>query len=938
MMAVVLWTSVAGAGDLAEARRLWLVGKFAEAQEAYDSLAAKEPVAAALGKARCRTSVGKYDEARDALADAVKSHPDDASLHAALAELALNRGDYETADREAAAALAADPEQLLARWVQAERLRLDGKLTEADAAYKWFVDFYNDNDVDDPDELRTIGWAAAQFARWNRLTDQFTFLVNDLYPSALEADKDYWPARYETGLLFLEKYNDLEASKELKAALEINPSAAEVHAALAKLSLQNYDLDDARRSIEHAREFNPRLIAAELAQADSHLANFEVPEAISLLEKTRELNPNSEETLGRLAAAYAVKDGIKDDVTGTRFGKLAEEVDARNKHCGVFYSAVGSTFDLTRKYPAAARYYKVAVERMPQLTEPRGQLGLIHMRLGEETEAKQQLDESFEIDPFNVRVSNSLKVLEVLDGYAVIETEHFIIRFDRGKDEVLARMAAKHLEENVYPELTKKFGFEPASKSLFEIFNRAKNTNGHGWFSARMVGLPYIGTVGACAGKMVAMASPTDMPTPYNWARVLKHEFVHVLNLQQSNFNIPHWYTEALAVESEGYPRLRAWDEMLVERVPKGKMFNLDTINLGFVRPKSGEDWQMAYCQAQLYAQYMLATYGDDALAKMLDCYRDNLDTRAALKRSFDVDQTDFEAGYLKHVKKLVASLASDGDDPDTQAMTFAQLVRGHEEKPDDLDISARLAEAYVTRKAYPDARKLAESVLDKQPQHPLASYALAKVWMVVGDNERALELLEQAVDPKQPEKKSLELLASLKLAAEKYDEAADLYAAAKKKWPNDVQWTKALARLYLKTGDNKKLAGVLEALAQADADDFVVRKKLAFLALEAKNHVAAARWAVDALHVNVMDADLHRICGESLAAQSKYPEAIDAYKIAIQLDAKQPAWRFALADACLQAGDTQQAREVLKKLIDLNPEYPGADLLLDSLEEKPAP
>ncbi|HZZ72874.1 MAG TPA: hypothetical protein VFE24_11535, partial [Pirellulales bacterium] len=133
-------------------------------------------------------------------------------------------------------------------------------------------------------------------------------------------------------------------------------------------------------------------------------------------------------------------------------------------------------------------------------------------------------------------------------GYAVIETDHFVIKFDRGRDELLAKYAARYLEHEVYPELTKKLGYVPPDKSLFEIFNRAKNTDGHGWFSARMVGLPYIGTVGACAGKMVALSSPNDAKQKFNWARVLKHEFVHVLNLQQTNYNIPHWYTEALAV------------------------------------------------------------------------------------------------------------------------------------------------------------------------------------------------------------------------------------------------------------------------------------------------------------------------------------------------------------------------------------------------------
>src|SRR5690606_8977195 len=156
---------------------------------------------------------------------------------------------------------------------------------------------------------------------------------------------------------------------------------------------------------------------------------------------------------------------------------------------------------------------------------------LMYMRLGEEVEGQRLLEESFEIDPFNVRVSNMLKVLEVLSGYATLETEHFIIRFDRGRDEVLARYAADYLE-SVYPVLCKQFGFEPEGKWLFEFFSRARNTSGHGWFSARMVGLPYIGTVGACAGKMVALASPNDMDQKYNWARVLKHEFIHVLNLQ----------------------------------------------------------------------------------------------------------------------------------------------------------------------------------------------------------------------------------------------------------------------------------------------------------------------------------------------------------------------------------------------------------------------
>ena len=48
--------------------------------------------------------------------------------------------------------------------------------------YKWLVDCYNRTDkIADPDALRLIGQGAAQYARWNRLSDQFKFLVSTIF-------------------------------------------------------------------------------------------------------------------------------------------------------------------------------------------------------------------------------------------------------------------------------------------------------------------------------------------------------------------------------------------------------------------------------------------------------------------------------------------------------------------------------------------------------------------------------------------------------------------------------------------------------------------------------------------------------------------------------------------------------------------------------------
>ncbi len=914
---------------LRAARKLFLSGKYAEADEAYAALVEKHPLAATLGRARSSAAVGKDEEAASLLAAALTdvakaadAKPSTvAKLHAEQARLAFDHGDHGMAVKGATAALALDPQCLHARWLQAELHRTAGRLGEADGAYKWFVDYYNATDTfADPDDLRYVGLAAAQYARWNRLSDQFEFLVNDLFPSALQQDAAYWPAHYEAGLLFLEKYNEAEAAKSLQAALALNPQAAEVHAALARLALQNFNLDAARRSVRRALEVDPQLQAARQAEADIRLANFDAVEAIRLLEAARKLNPVDEATLGRLAAAYAVVDGWVDAAEKSdRFKRLVAEVEARNPHAGEFYFALAQTFDQVRRFPAAAKYYRLAAERMPQLTTVRGELGLVAMRLGDEVEARRLLDESFAVDPFNVRVSNMRKVLDVLNEYAVLETPHFIIRFDRGRDELLAKYAARYLEEQVYPELTKQYGFEPEGKSLFEIFNRSRNTDGHGWFSARMVGLPYVGTVGACAGKMVALASPNGMDEPFNWARVLKHEFVHVLNLQQTNFNIPHWFTEALAVESEGSPRSEVWNRLLAERVPKGELFNLDTINLGFIRPKSSLDWQLAYCQSQLYAQYMLKTYGADALAKMLEAYHDNLDTPAALRRSFDVEQADFERGYSDFVKSIAQGLSSVAPDDE---MSLAELVRRHREEPNDADAAARLGAAFLARNDYAQARKSAAAALSTTPRHQKASYVLARIRMVVGEEEAALDLLNGALDRQAPDVDLLTLLASLRFKAGEYDEAERLYTLGAEKFPYDVKWRKALAKTYLVTKNEARLAGALESLAAADPDDLLVRKKLAQLALARGDFASARRWAEEALFCDVQDVEAHRMFGEALAADGRAAEAVAEFEAAVTLEADDPELWAGLVRSAKAAKNDEAARRASERLRKLDPDH----------------
>ncbi len=220
---------------LQEARRLFLTGNYAEAIEQFEKAREGEPIAAAIGLSRCLAATGKLEKAEEALRGALEAKPDApapqrAALHAELAVLLLERGAAKEADEAAGTALKLDKNSLPAWWVRAELFRAAGKHKEALAAYEWFVDYYNEHqdELKDPEAFRWIGRAAAQFARWTRNNDQFSFLVNTLYPDALKLDENYWPARYEAGLLFLEKYNQADATRKLNEALAINANSAEV--------------------------------------------------------------------------------------------------------------------------------------------------------------------------------------------------------------------------------------------------------------------------------------------------------------------------------------------------------------------------------------------------------------------------------------------------------------------------------------------------------------------------------------------------------------------------------------------------------------------------------------------------------------------------------------------------------------------------------------
>jgi tetratricopeptide (TPR) repeat protein len=673
-----------------------------------------------------------------------------------------------------------------------------------------------------------------------------------------------------SGMLLMEKYNRGDALPAFQKALVINPNAAEAMVGLGIAHLEKFEIKEAEQQAERALKVNPNLPDALRLRADVHLATGNAAGAMKELDQAKQINPRDEQTLGRVAACLYLERKHGD------LEALVKEVEKNDPKPGLFYYELASRLEERRRYEDAEKYYKKAIDLRPLLPWSQNSLGLLYMRMGREKEARDSLDKAFKADEFNVRVSNMRKVLKHLDKYETLKTDHFEVRFDPKHDKALAHYMAGYLED-IYADLADKFQYKPAGPILIEVFNN------HEMFSGRVVALPDLHTIGACTGRMFAMVAPKGWHRAqdvgkdegrmkvFNWSRVIRHEMVHIFNLEQTHFQVPHWLTEGLAVTNEGFPRPQPWNELLLKRVPVGDLMNLDNIDLGFIRPRNfPEDWHMAYCQSQLYVDYLKKQYGKGVIGELLQAYADGLETDKAIGKVCKVDKAAFEKGYRDYLDEVVKTIKAR---PVEKAMSFADLKEAHKKDPDNPDIAARLAEQTLRRDKV-EARKLAESALRQKKNHPLASVVKARLLLQGGDQAGARELLEAALDRDNPEPKVLRELGKMHYEAGEFAKAAEMFELGRKAEPNDADWLLNLARVYAQSGEKDKQIAVLKDLVPTDADDLEHRKRLARLCEEAGRHAEAERYAREALEIDIRDGEVRETLLKALAAQKKDAEA----------------------------------------------------------------
>ncbi len=692
--------------------------------------------------------------------------------------------------------------------------------------------------INDPAELTAAAQALAALARLEGRPAQDYQLALDLLGRVRqELDPLYWPAHIAEADLLIDKDNAKEGVEALTAALALNSRCGEAWSGLGRMSVRGYAFDRASAVTEKLGQTNTSHPLADIIEVRSLLQQRDVAAAQSAVSALLSRYPGHREALALDAAAKALAyDEPGMEVSLARF----DQVSPGNP---LAHFTTGTYLGTARQYDQAEAMLRKAVELAPNWPAPRIELGLLLMQAAHDEDAQRELAAATRLDPFNRRAANQLAMLNDLLAYDRIETEHFVIRYKPGVDEALARDMPEKLEA-IYRDVTNAFSHRPKHITRIDLMPDEQH------FAVRITGMPEIWTIAAATGDAIAMTPPREgsgQHGGYDWPNVVRHEFVHTVTLDQTRNRIPHWFTEACAVSQESTGRSYVTCRLLAEALHKDKLFTLNQINWGFVRPKTPADRPLAYAQSDWMLEYLAYRFGHQAIVDMLGLYYEGTPDTQALEQVTGQSAEAFFGGFKawageqvrqwglaplvdKHdagetTKRLIEVLTGSGR-PVSDA-ELRSLLKQHGDHPDLLRLAAQRA---LKRDDPEEATRAVLRYADSLPVDPWPHEALVRIALASGQLDQAIGSLE-TLDRQEPGSgRWAHELAKAHRQAGRYAQAVRAIERALDREPYHAGYRELAAAIALQDGDTQRALHHIYAASVIEPDRATHQVRLAAL------------------------------------------------------------------------------------------------------------
>ena len=713
----------------------------------------------------------------------------------------------------------------------------------AEAAVEGLVELLMNQRIDDAGELTEGVRALVVRARiQGQPARDYKTMMSLLGRAHQELDRLYWPAKLAEAGLLIAKDNRREAVAALHETLALNPRCADAWFLLGRVALESFNFDAAELAAQKLRAIDRRHPLADLLLAEARLIRDDPDGAVDLLTALLERRPKLRPALALLAAAEALRyddDALSDALD--RYGSLSPGSP-------VAYFVVGRHLAMNRQYEVAAQMLTEAIRRQPAWPAPRIELGLLHLQSGRDAEALEALEGVARLDPFNKRADNSLLVLKEVADYERIETAHFVIRYKPGVDKVLVDLMLEPLER-MHAEVSARFGHEPPRKTVIELLPDHKR------FAVRITGMPWIHTIAASTGPVIALEVPRDGPSSmhqgtFDLLRVIRHEYTHTITLSRTRNRIPHWLTEAAAVSMEEAPRDFETCKMLAGALDSGDLLDFDELKWAFVRPKRPGDRALAYGQGHWMVEFMNERFGESALVRLISLYFDGIRHEQAMARALGVTQEQFFGEFVIWAHDQIESWGFAAKPTLDQLKDLLRWADPDLAEAMRASATARLdaiANALIGRIGRP-----ADAWTRKRPFVAQRWPALIRPLVEIDDETLADYLTEY---PDHPDLLELALRRALEADRVPDEEVFDLlqrYSAAR---PADPFPDKRLANLWINSPTPQRAIPHLERLDRQEQKSPVLAAKLASLYRQTGELDQALKKVTRALQINAYHA-----------------------------------------------------------------------------------
>jgi len=605
-------------------------------------------------------------------------------------------------------------------------LRHHGKLAEAKTCYTQLLDSSDTL-------LRAEAFWGLE--RYQESNDQFRLAV-------AERPKDA-NCRVRWGRLFLTRWTNSEAAKLFTEALEIDPKNAGAQLGLALAESDGFSA----KAVEHAQQalrLDPKLLEAQELLAFLALEDDDAARAVAEADKALAISPEALDAMAVRAAVDWLSDK-KDSEWIARIMKI-------DPVYGEAYATIGHFFMLNRRYEEGIALYRKALDLNAGLWDARAELGLNLMRLGDETEARKQLEMCYENGWRSPTIVNSLRLLDSYKNFVTYKTDNTILRLHKKEAEVLRPYFESELKRDI-ADYEIKYKMKLDGPVQVEVYPD------HEDFAVRTIGMPGLGALGVTFGNVVAMDSPSGRPPgTFHWASTMRHELSHVYILKATNYRVPRWFTEGLAVyeETAASPD---WGDRLEEpsitAIQQKQLLPVAALDRGFVRPEYPAQVVVSYFQAGQICGYIARKWGYEKLLEMTHSFGASKTTPEVIREDLGISPEDFDKQFIAWIEERTK----------LQVSHFADWKKGSKE----------LAETYKT-KNFDEVIAKGPGVRDWYPDfvEPGCAYELlARAYLAKGDKAAAIVELERytAIGGRDPE--MIKQLAALEEAAGHSDKAA---------------------------------------------------------------------------------------------------------------------------------------------------------------------